>query len=82
MLTRGSVVDTQQPAVHKGSFVEKILDHHHKHGNEPQAAAKDKPQSGEGGLRSDLEKREAGLKQYLKEDELLEKEGQIYGGLM
>jgi hypothetical protein len=73
------MVDTQQPTEHKESFFEKILDqHHHKHGNEGQTA-KDKPQ---GGLRSDLEKGEAGVKQYLKEDEQLEEEGQTYGGLM
>ncbi|KAJ5825158.1 hypothetical protein N7474_002296 [Penicillium riverlandense] len=81
MLTRDSMVDTQQPTEHKESFVEKILDHHHKHGDEGQAA-KDKPQGGEGGLRSELEKGEAGLKEYIKEDEQLEEEGQTYGGLM
>ncbi|CAL5870519.1 uncharacterized protein PFLUO_LOCUS4756 [Penicillium psychrofluorescens] len=72
--------DTQQPTEHKESFVEKIFDHH-KHGNEGHAA-KDEPQGGEGRLRSDLEKDKAGLKQYLKEDEQLEEEGQTYGGLM
>lgn len=76
------MVDTQQPTEHKKPFFEKILDHHHhKHGNEDQAA-KNKPQGGEGGLRSDLKKDEAGFKQYLKEDEQLEEEGQTYGGLM
>ncbi|KAL2818711.1 hypothetical protein BDW59DRAFT_165374 [Aspergillus cavernicola] len=74
--------DTQQPTEHKESFFEKILDHHHhKNGNEGQAA-KDKPRGGEGRLRSDLKEDEAGFKKYLKEDEQLEVEGQTYGGLM
>ncbi|KAL3471732.1 hypothetical protein BJX99DRAFT_236885 [Aspergillus californicus] len=75
--------DTQQPTEPKESFMEKILGHHHHHtqGNEGQAA-KDKPQEGKGGLRSDLKKDEEGLKQYLKEDEQLEEEGDTYGGLM
>ena len=74
------MVDTQQPTEHKESFFDSIL-HHHKHGNEGQAA-EDKPQSSEGGLRSKLKKDEESLKQYFKVDEQLEEEGQTYGGLM
>ncbi|KAJ5472261.1 hypothetical protein N7530_006262 [Penicillium desertorum] len=74
--------DSQKPTQHK-SFFEKILPHHghHENGSEGQAA-EDKPKRSEGGLRSDLRKDEEGLKQYLKEDEQLEEEGQTYGGLM
>ena len=77
------MVDNQQTTEHKKSIFENILhhDHHHKHGNEGQAA-EDKPQSSEGGLRSELEKDEESLKQYFKEDKRLEEEGQTYGGLM
>lgn len=75
------MAETQQPTEHKESFFEKILGHHHKHGNEGQAA-EDKPQGSEGGLHSELKKDEEGLKQYLKEDKELEEEGQTYGGLM
>ncbi|KAJ5974777.1 hypothetical protein N7481_008484 [Penicillium waksmanii] len=74
-------LDTQQPAEHKEGLFKKIFDHHHKHGHEEQDS-KDKLQGGEGGIRSDLKKDEAGFKQYLKEDEQLEQEGQTYGGLM
>ncbi|KAJ5512849.1 hypothetical protein N7463_002401 [Penicillium fimorum] len=72
--------DTQQPTVNNESFLEKIL-HHHKHENEGQAA-KNNPQADEGELHSHLKKEEEGFKQYLKEDEQLEEEGQTYGGLM
>jgi hypothetical protein len=84
MLSRDSMVDTQQPPEHKESFFEKILghhNHHNKHGNEGQPT-EDKPRGSERGLRSDLKKDENGLKEYLKEDKQLEEEGQTYGGLM
>lgn len=80
MLTSDSMVDNQQPTEHNKSIFENIL-HHHKHGNEGQAA-EDKPQSSEGGMRSELKKDEESLKQYFKEDKQLEEEGQTYGGLM
>ncbi|KAE8334224.1 hypothetical protein BDV24DRAFT_170409 [Aspergillus arachidicola] len=75
--------DTQQPTEHKVSHLEKILDHYHhqKNGNGNQAP-KDKPHGGEDGLRSELKKGEAACKQYFKQDEQLEQEGQTYGGLM
>ena len=73
--------DTQQPTEHKEGLFKKIFDHHHKDEHKDQDS-KDKPQGGEGGIRSDLKKDEAGLKEYLKEDEKLEQEGQTYGGLM
>ena len=78
-LTSDFMIDTQQPTERKESFFEKILDHHHhdKHGNEGHAA-QDKSK---GGIRSDLKKDEAEIKQYLKKDKELEEEGDHYGGL-
>lgn len=73
--------DAQQPTAHKEGFFKKVFDHQHKHEDKHQDS-KDKPQSGESGIRSDLTKGETGLKEYLKEDELLEQEGKTYGGLM
>jgi hypothetical protein len=73
--------DTQQPTEHKEGLFKKIFDHRHKDEHKEQDS-KDKPQGGEGGIRSDLKKDEAGLKKYIKEDEQLEQEGQTYGGLM
>lgn len=79
-------IDTQKPAdtEHEESFFERVLDHHHKHRDEPQGdESKDKDAGHEGSSRhDDLKKDEEGLKRYFKEDEKLEEEGQTYGGLM
>ncbi|KAL3483586.1 hypothetical protein BJX62DRAFT_220014 [Aspergillus germanicus] len=67
----------------KEGFIEKIFDHHrrHEHGDKNQTA-ENQSQGKWNDLRSDIRKDEAGFKEYLKEDEEMEKEGRTYGGLM
>ncbi|KAL3454199.1 hypothetical protein BJX65DRAFT_262982 [Aspergillus insuetus] len=78
----------QENKPHKEGFLEKILDHHHRHehGDKSQTAenqtAENQSQGKWSDLRSDIRKDEAGFKEYLKEDEEMEEEGRTYGGLM
>jgi hypothetical protein len=63
--------------------MEKILDHHHRHDHgDKNQTAENQSQGKWSDLRSDIRKDEAGFKEYLKEDEEMEKEGRAYGGLM
>ncbi|KAL4861937.1 hypothetical protein BDV12DRAFT_179615 [Aspergillus spectabilis] len=67
----------------KESFFERVLDHHHHHKQENKSQGDKKGEGGfEDRLRGDMKKDEHGMKEYLKEDEELEQEGQTYGGLM
>lgn len=76
------IAPSHQPKEGGESFIKKVFDHHrHEHGSEGENAM-NKPQDGGSGLRAELKKEEKGFKQYLKEDEQLEKEGRTYGGLM
>ncbi|GFF98097.1 hypothetical protein IFM53868_09637 [Aspergillus udagawae] len=73
--------DTQK-SEHQEPFLERILDrHHYKHANESKDDNKDQG-SHENRLHDVLKTDERGSKEYLKEDEQLEQEGQTYGGLM
>jgi hypothetical protein len=67
----------------KEGFMDKILDHHHRHEHgDKNRTAENQSQGKWSDLRSDIRKDEAGFKEYLKEDEEMEKEGRTYGGLM
>lgn len=74
-------IDTQNPEHHE-SFFNRIFDHHgHKQENDPKKVEHDEGNH-EHRFHDTLKKDERGLKEYLKEDEELEQEGQTYGGLM
>ncbi|KAL2845491.1 hypothetical protein BJY01DRAFT_247646 [Aspergillus pseudoustus] len=72
----------QSKTENKETFLDRLRGHHHhdEHKNENQEG--DKPTVNESGLRETLKKDEEGAKKYLKEDQKLEEEGDIYGGLM
>lgn len=79
-------LDTQQPTQqnteHKEGFFERHFDHHHHNNGHDDQDPKGRQEDSEGGIRSSLKKDEARFKEYIKEDEQLEEEGQTYGGLM